>query len=180
MKKKVIIGIVLVIFITGSILIFSNKEECNENALKFKETYEKYNNKKEELDIEDNNPMVAINKEDIIKKIDKEDGIIFFGTPKENESRLLVKTLLEVSQDYSCEVIYYYDLNKLDKDSDIYKEIQTKLGNHELKNGSVVFYKKGEIVGYSEYNKNTKTMKKTIDAGFTSISGGMCEIAKQC
>ena len=181
MKKKIIMGIILVAVITGSILIFSNKEEnCSDDALKFKEMYEEYNDKKEKLDIKKDNPMVAINKADIVKKIDEEDGVIFFGTPKENKSRLLVKTLLEVSQDYSCEVIYYYDLSNLSKDSDIYKELQTKLGDYQLKNDMVVFYKKGEVVGYSEYNKDTKLMKKEIDKGFTSVSGGMCEIAKQC
>lgn len=180
MKKKIIIGVVLAIIITGSILIFRDKEQCNDNALKFKEIYEKYNKSKEKLNIKDDNPMVKINKEDIVKKINKSDGVIFFGTPKENESRILVKVLLEVSKDYDCEVIYYYDLSKLDKESDIYKELQTKLGDYKLKNGTIIFYKKGEIVGYTEYKDNYKDMKKEINTNFTSISSGMCEVAKQC
>jgi hypothetical protein len=181
MKKRIIIGIILAIAITGGIILFTdNDEKCNDSALKFKETYEKYNNTKEKLTIKDDNPMVAIKKENIITKIDKGNGVIFFGTPKENESRLVVKNLLEVSKDYNCEVIYYYDLTNLDKESDIYKELSSKLGDNELKNGIVIFHKNGEVVECVEYNKNTKEMKLEIDSGFSAVNNGMCEVAKQC
>ena len=181
MKKRIIMGIILATVITGGIILLTgNEEKCNDNALRFKETYEKYNTTKEKLIINDNNPMVEIKKEDITKKIDKGNGVIFFGTPKEDESRLVVKSLLEISKDYDCEVIYYYDLSKLDKESDVYKKLITRLGDNELKNGTVVFHKNGEIVEYVEYNKNTKEMKLQIDSGFNLINKGMCEVAKQC
>ena len=179
MKNRMVIGIILAVIITTGILLYPKKDEkCNYSAEKFKETYEKYNKTKEKLTIKNDNPMVEIKEENIIKKIDNGNGVMFFGSPKENESRLLVKTLLQVSKNYDCEVIYYHDLSKLDKEN-VSKEISKKLGDKSLKNGIVIFHKKGEISKYVEYNKESD-IKKELNEGFTSISGGMCEVAKQC
>lgn len=179
MKKKIIIGIVLVIIIITGIIIFSNNKKCNTNALEFKKEYEKYNTSLVKLSISDDNPMVKMNKQNIIKKIDSSNGILFFGNPKNNDSRTLIKELLKVARDYDCEIIYYYDINDL-KDNNVYDELQTKLGEYSLKNNIVIFYKKGEITKYQEYVKDIKGLDKNLVEGFDSISGGMCEVAKQC
>lgn len=175
MKKIIILGILLVAIVTGC---GDNNKKCNTNALKFKEEYEKYN-KVLKLDIKDDNPMVKMNENDIIKKIDSSNGILFFGDPKNSDSRTLVKELLKTAKDYDCEIIYYYDINDL-KDNNVYDELQTKLGEDKLKNNIVIFYKKGEITKYQEYIKDIKELDKNLVEGFDSISGGMCEVAKQC
>ncbi len=181
MKNKIIFGIVATIIITICIVIFAgNNKECNEQAIEFKNTYEKYNDNLEKLNIDEDNPMSKINKEDIINKIDSSNGIIFFGNPKNNESRILINELLKVAPDYNCEVVYYYNLMKLDINSEIYSKLKEKLGDYELKNSIIIFYKKGEISKYVEYNKDSKEINKNIKEGFNSINGGMCEVAKQC
>ena len=181
MKKKIIVGIILVVIITCGIIVFlPSNEKCNDQALEFKKIYEEYNNRLLKLNIKDNNPMSKINKEDIIKKIDSSDGIIFFGSPNDNESRKLVRELLQVAPDYNCEVIYYYDFTKLDKNSEVFSKLKEKLGDNEFKSNIIIFYKKGEISKYIEYSKDIKEIKKNIIDGFDSINGGMCEVAKQC
>ena len=180
MKKRIIIGIVLAIVIAGSFLIFTdNNKKCNTNALEFKKEYEKYNANLIKLSIDDDNPMVKMNKNNIINKIDSSNGILFFGNPKNNDSRTIVKELLKVAKDYDCEVIYYYDINDL-KNDDVYTKLETKLSGKSLTNNIVIFYKKGEITKYQEYVKGTKKLNKNLVEGFDSISGGMCEVAKQC
>ena len=180
MKKKIIIGMVLlVIIIVGLIIVIKdNNKKCNTNALKFKREYEKYNTILK-IDIKDDNPMVKMNKKNIINKMNSSNGILFFGNPKSGDSRILVKELLKAAKDYDCEIIYYYNVNDL-KDDKVYNELQTKLGDKELKNSVVIFYKKGEIVKYQEYIKNINILNKNLVEGFDSISGGMCEVAKQC
>lgn len=174
MKKIIVVGILLVTLVTGC----GNNNKCNTNALKFKEEYEKYN-KVLKIDIKDDNPMVKMNKNNIIKKIDSSNGILVLANPKDKDSRTLVKELLKVAKDYDCEIIYYYNIDDL-KDNSIYNELQTKVGDYSLKNNIVIFYKKGEISKYQEYIKNTKELDKNLVEGFDSISGGMCEVAKQC
>ena len=180
MKKRIIIAIVLAIVIVGSVFIFTgNNKNCNTNALEFKKEYEKYNNSLVKISISDDNPMVKMNKSNIIKKIDSSSGILFFGNPKNNNSRTLIKELLKVAKDYDCEIIYYYDINDL-KNNDVYTELETKLADKSLENNIVIFYKKGEITKYQEYVKEAKELNKNLVEGFDSISGGMCEVAKQC
>lgn len=174
MKKIIVVGILLVTLVTGC----GNNKKCNTNALKFKEEYEKYN-KVLKINIKDDNPMVKMNKNNIIKKIDSSNGILFLGDSKDKNSRILVKELLKVAKDYDCEIIYYYNINDL-KDNNIYDELQTKIGEYSLKNNIVIFYKKGEISKYQEYVKDTKELDKNLVEGFDSINGGMCEVAKQC
>ena len=175
MKKTIIIVILLVAFITGC---GDNNKKCNTNALKFKEEYEKYN-KVLKIDIKDDNPMVKMNTKNIINKIDSSNGILFLGNSKDKDSRTLVKELLKVAKDYDCEIIYYYNIDDI-KDDNVYNELQNKLVEDKLKNNIVIFYKKGEITKYQEYVNNIKELNKNIVEGFESISGGMCEVAKQC
>lgn len=181
MKNKIICGIVVIITIIICIIIVGiNNKECNEQAIEFKNIYEKYNDTLEKLNIDKENPMSNINKEDIIKKIDSSNGIMFFGNPKDNESRILVKELLKIAPDYNCEVVYYYDLTKIDNNNGVYSKLKEKLGENELKNNIIIFYKKGEISKYVKYSKDNNDIKNNIKEGFDSINGGMCEVAKQC
>ena len=86
---------------------------------------------------------------------------------------------MKVAKDYDCEIIYYYNINDL-KNDDVYTKLETKLSGKSLKNNTIIFYKKGEITKYQEYVKEIKELNKNLVEGFDSISGGMCEVAKQC
>ena len=173
MKKKVVIAVLLIIAIITTVLIIKEtKKECNTQAKRFKELYEKYNNKEitnngkkyklQELDIDKENKMIEINKESIYKKLSEKTSIIFLGSPKDYTSREMLKVLLEISKDNNCETIYYYDINKLNdkykkgEDTELYGKITEILGdkitnnfedseNKKIEAGTIIFSKNGEI-----------------------------------
>ena len=172
--KKLVIIIGLIILVVGTTIFFiiNNNKECNIQGKKFKNSYEKYNNKEIEynnkkyklqsLTIDEENPMVEISKEDIIKKLDSSTSIIIFISPKDYKSRELIKSLLEIAKSNNCETIYYYDIDKLNdnyknnKDKDLYNSIIEKLGDNitktfddseekKLENSTIIFEKDKDI-----------------------------------
>ena len=219
--KKLVIIIGLIILVVGTTIFFiiNNNKECNIQGKKFKNSYEKYNNKEIEynnkkyklqsLTIDEENPMVEISKEDIIKKLDSSTSIIIFISPKDYKSRELIKSLLEIAKSNNCETIYYYDIDKLNdnyknnKDKDLYNSIIEKLGDNitktfddseekKLENSTIIFSKDKEIklviedlTENYEYGKKLTTEEKKkleskINEGFSELNGGVCEIRQQC
>ena len=193
MKKKILIVSILVVALVGIIttiyIIRDSKKNCNTQANRFKVLYEKYNNKEithndnkyklQELKIDKENPMVEISKENIYSKLSEKTSILFFGSPKDYTSREMIKVLLEISEYNNCETIYYYDIDKLNKEyqngenTDLYSKITDKLGeklnntfentnNKKIENGTIVFSKDGEIKtvieGISENYKYGKSI----------------------
>ncbi len=223
MKKKIIIIGIIVLLLAGGIttfLIVKNKnKECNSQATRFKKLYEKYNgveityNKKkyklQNLEIEKDNPMASISKEDIYNKLEKGTNIIFFSSAKDYTSREMLEVLLEVAKGNNCDTIYYFDIDKLNEnyskeiDVELYDKITEKLDSNinkyfkdtdkkKIENGTIVFSKDGEIKKVIEnisddYEYGTKiskdqekNLKTNINEGFSDISGGVCEIRQQC
>lgn len=219
--KKLVIIIGLIILVVGTTIFFiiNNNKECNIQGKRFKNLYEKYNNKEIEynnkkyklqsLTIDEENPMVEISKEDIIKKLDSSTSIIVFISPKDYKSRELIKSLLEIAKSNNCETIYYYDIDKLNdnyknnKDKDLYNSIIEKLGDNitktfddseekKLENSTIIFSKDKEIklviedlTENYEYGKKLTTEEKKkleskINEGFSELNGGVCEIRQQC
>lgn len=152
MKKKVmylIVGISVLCLILVSVLMFINKDnkkekETNEYALKFKEEYEQFNNKKNSrgqeylnLTISEDNPIMYSNYNEIINIIDSKTGVIYFGFPECPWCRNAVSVLLESAKYNGVEEIYYLNIQDMRdqyevRDNELVKTKEAGEGYYEL------------------------------------------------
>lgn len=115
--KKVLIYLLLfmtVITISGCDI---NKDNHQEQALRFKEEYESLNGKDNNgktfrtVKISKDNPFIYKDAKDIIKMINnKESFIVYFGFAKCPWCRSMIETLIKVADDYEVDTIYYVDI----------------------------------------------------------------------
>lgn len=118
MKKR--LGILIILL---SIFIISGcdkKEETKEksDATKFKEEYEKLNNTENNqgkahrnLNINENNPFIYSNPNEIISKIEnKETFYVYFGSSYCPWCRSIIETTIKVANEKNIEKIYYVDI----------------------------------------------------------------------
>ena len=124
-KKNRIIIISLVLFTVCVIilLIYSilNKNVKSNDALKFRNEYMEYNDKTNEyldeayrlLNISEDNTVKYLNKKNIIKKLDSIKGIVFFGVPDDDNSRVIVESLLNKCHEENI-TIYYLNGSEID------------------------------------------------------------------
>ncbi|MDD3341075.1 MAG: hypothetical protein PHN72_02600 [Bacilli bacterium] len=147
MKKKIIIGIVALIIVGLSLLVFflvqkQNVKEENVEGQKFKEEYAAYNNQKsksgkqyKKVDMEEDNRFVYADM-DQIKKVIKGTGVIYFGFPECPWCRNAVSVLNDAAKQTDLSHIYYLnvfdmrDEKKLDENGNI---VTTKEGTKEYK-----------------------------------------------
>lgn len=137
--KKILLISICLLLISGC----SSKEKTD--AIKFKEEYEKYNNSKIELEIDENNIITYATTEEINKIIKEKTGVIFIGSPKDNLSRTAIKTLLEASDSTDLTTIYYID------------KIDNIEGIEEKKTPIVLNVLEGEVVSYHTGTINDST-----------------------
>ena len=126
MKKEKILFIALpVLCAVAAILAFTfvGKKEINEDALKFKEEYEKLNGtvafgeiKYNNLEISENNPIKYSSYDELIEVIKNESGIIYLGFPGCPWCRSALPILLDVAKDNDISTIYYKNI-KDDRDA---------------------------------------------------------------
>jgi hypothetical protein len=98
-----------------------NELKVTEDSKKFKDEYEGYNGKQNSsgtntflsISIAENNPMKYSNPEEIIKLLDGDTGVIYFGFPTCPWCRNAVPVLLEVAKEKKLKTIYYYDLSDI-------------------------------------------------------------------
>ena len=114
MKKKILLLIILIASILLTIFILKpfNKEKEITDNLKFKEEYEKLNNKENiNVTINENNPFIYTTPKDVIKKINKKETfVIYFGFSKCPYCRTILPSLIEVSEYLEVNKIYYVDI----------------------------------------------------------------------
>lgn len=121
MKKKVVIGILIVLIIClGVFLIFKTNGNKNirEDSIKFKEDYESYNGKSNQNDkkyrvvnINKNNPFVYKTEDEIVSMINnKETFAVYFGFNTCPWCRSVIEELIKVSKDLSIDTIYYVNV----------------------------------------------------------------------
>lgn len=86
----------------------------NKDALKFKEEYESFNDKKNQyfeyrnLTIEENNPIVYSTAEEIVEKIENKDiFIVYFGDPECPWCRSVVEQMIKSANKNNVKKIYY-------------------------------------------------------------------------
>lgn len=117
MKKKILLIIILVASILLTIFILKpfNKETKITDSIKFKEEYEKLNNKDNiNITISENNPFIYSNASNIIKRINnKETFVIYFGFNKCPYCRSVLPSLIEVSEYLEVDKIYYVDISDI-------------------------------------------------------------------
>lgn len=121
-KLYILLPILCVIAAAISYFVVVNNDN-NEDALKFKEEYEKLNNttaysdkKYSELEISENNPIKYSNYAEIIDIIEKGTGIIYLGFPECPWCRSALPILFDVAQDNKINKIYYLNI-KNERDS---------------------------------------------------------------
>ena len=206
MKKSTILIIFLIILVAisfGIILKLNNQLNETKNktivesssksdAQKFKEEYEKINGGKtsdnetyNELNIDENNPMVYISLEELVDIINTEnEAYVYISSSFCPYCRATVETLLNVVKDLNINKIYYYDDTKQNP-SDQYDNMLEKLGKKgvnfinkdgqrkwgvplvlKAKNGQVISETRGTSYqlneGQSKYDSLTEKQKKQV------------------
>lgn len=120
MKK--IFAIILIMMLTLTLTGCSDKPVEKNDALKFKEEYEKQNGVKNEkynvttrtLNIPEDNPMVYATAGEIVTKIEnKETFVVYFGFSDCPWCRSVVEELIHVAKDLNVEKLYYVDVKEL-------------------------------------------------------------------
>lgn len=130
MKIKIQLGILLLIFLLSSYLIYtfvgdSSVKDNNNNIVekitkdeeKFKKEYEALNDKYDEqrqmnyvnVDIKEDNNIIYSNAEEIIKLLESGTGIIYFGFPECPWCRNAIPVLINTASEYSIKQIYYFN-----------------------------------------------------------------------
>lgn len=104
MKLK---NVILIIFCL--ILCVGCNNTKKTDAIKFKEEYEKYNDTKVELEIDEDNIITYGSVDKINKIISSGTGVIFIGDPKDNLSRRALNILLQAADNTDLDIIYYID-----------------------------------------------------------------------
>ena len=166
MKKniKVIIIIVsiLIICLLIGIIIGKNKDVYNDNSnetqtdiktvgernpIKFKNEYESRNGTIREKDgfvyntvsIDENNPIVYINLEELVYLIEsQQEAIVFISTSDCPYCRASIESLLKAAKDLNIDTIYYYDIsNNQEDDEELKNKIIDKKIANKNDNGSL-------------------------------------------
>ena len=122
MKKEKIVLICLPILcaiaaILGYFKVIDVETSIEKDSIKFKNEYEKYNNKETSsnqkylnLDISDDNPIKYSSYDEIIKVINNQTGIIYLGFPECPWCRSIISTLFDVVEDNEIDTIYYLNI----------------------------------------------------------------------
>lgn len=140
MNKKLLLITIIFVLLIGC----TKKEQTD--AIKFKEEYEKYNNTKIKLNISEDNIIKYATKKEIKEIIKNKSGVIFIGDPKDNQSRVAIKCLLNASESTDLQQIYYT------KDTTDIEEIEN------TKTPIVIYVLEGKIV--STHNGTIKDKTK--------------------
>ena len=149
-KEKIMLILVPILLAIISIIAYISISSIGKDSLKFKREYESYNNKSIydnvnyiNLNISFNNPIKYSNYDEIFKVLNSETGIIFLGSPKIQDSRNIVNTLLKSVNDKKINKIYYLDITN---DMDSYIVEDNKLVYELDSNGN-------ELKGTENYHK---------------------------
>ena len=113
-KNMIIRVLIVILMMIGAIAFFNvsqNKKE-NEDAIKFKEEYEKLNNEKvgeftySKIDIKEDNPFVYADAKDVVNTLKNGTGLIYMGF----SSCPWCRNAVNVLQHLSVDKILYLDM----------------------------------------------------------------------
>lgn len=139
----------------------TSKKEQAYDAKQFKEEYESYNGKiraknnmeNRTISIDEDNPFVYINSDELIKKIEgKEDFFLYLGSPECPWCRSNIEMAIEVGKENDIDTIYY--LNIWDENGqEIFRDL------YDVVNGKVV----QKVEGDPNYYKFIEYFDKYLD-----------------
>ena len=139
----------------------TSKKEQASDAKQFKEEYESYNGKiraknnmeNRTISIDEDNPFVYINSDELIKKIEgKEDFFLYLGSPECPWCRSNIEMAIEVGKENDIDTIYY--LNIWDEHGqEIFRDL------YDVVNGKVVH----KVEGDPNYYKFIEYFDKYLD-----------------
>ncbi len=171
MKKFLLFIFLTVIAIT----ITGCTNKASQDALKFKEEYESFNDKANEyfeyrnINIDEINPIIYQSDAEIVKRIEnKETFIVYFGDPECPWCRSVIEQALKVAKENNVDKIYYVRFwNGFHKETirDVY-ELDSKNKPVVKEKGSDAYYK---LLEYLDNVLGDYTLKdgdgKTIETG---------------
>lgn len=152
-----ILGVLCVVLLLIGAFYKTNKSDIKD----FKEEYEAYNGKKTgdytffDVNIELNNKVSYIAEEDLLKAMDNETAIFYFGFPTCPWCRNMVEPLLKVAKDRNIKIYYFNPKEIRSNDNKTYDKLVKKVdkylekdenGNKVLYVPDVYFIKNGKIV----------------------------------
>ena len=121
-----------------------NEVKTNTDAIKIKEEYLADNNNYFTVNLSDNNVYKYINKKDLMETLEKKDGLIFIGNPKNNITRKNIVVLNDVVSSTSVPEIYYIDIKDIDDDLNDYLSDEKDINT--IKSGTLISVEDGEIL----------------------------------
>lgn len=165
MKKNILIIIVAVLIVlVTTFSIFKNNTNVETDASKFKKEYESLNNTYNEsskhdyvkVEIDNDNPIVYSNYEEVVDILKNKTGVIYFGFKECPWCRNAVPVLIDAAKELGIDKIYYYD-NKDSRDQKSLDEngniVTEKEGTDEYKN--LVEILKDYLPSYDGLNDNS-------------------------
>ncbi len=201
MKKKVIIGIVILILLVGVALtlvwIFRNDEDSNlSDAERFSREYS---------DIQDNNVFVYRNVDEIIRILEHGTGVVYLGFPECKWCQKYVTYLNEAALENNITRIYYLDILEDRTNNTLeYQEIVSILdeylqydeeGNKRVFVPMVIVVDQGQIVGFddetsldthnlddpNEYwtDEEVSDLMSKLKEMFSYVNSGICNECKE-
>lgn len=154
MNKKlmyVIAGLISLVLISLILWHFSYTFNTKRDSVRFKNTYESYNNLKsdsgelyESISISKDNKIKYINFENLTTELNKGTSLIYLGYPTDAINRLCVQTIIDSINSSKVERLYYFEISKSSND---YKKILEILNMNELELPNILAIRKGELVG---------------------------------
>ena len=190
--KLIVLGAILVLLIGALvILMFSDdKNEVNNDALKFKEEYS---------EVSDDNVFVYRDINEIIKILENGTGVVYLGFPECQWCQAYVVMLDEVAREEGLEKIYYFNiLEDRKNNTEEYQKIVSILkdnllfdeeGNKRIYVPDVTAVLKGEIIGHNnessvvdgtqtpeEYwdEEKVKTLKSQLRNMISQVNDELC------
>lgn len=114
-KIKCIIVTILILTVIFTVFLVKNNR-LTDDERKFKYEYERFNGKKNlskikyvKIDILDKNKIKYLTDKQLLKLMEEETGVVFFGYPQSNYSRNAIVVLLDVMSKYKKQNINYYN-----------------------------------------------------------------------
>ncbi len=160
-----LISILIIVSILGLFIVLSNKGKSD--AVKFKEEYENYNKSNLKVNIDKNNPFVYRDEKQIKKILKNNTGMIYLGTANDDNSRLVVNTILPLAKSNDVKKIFYLDTSKItDKSLKKYKD----------NNICVIFIISGEVIAsYTKEEFKDSNTKKEINYYMQQTFNDYCD-----
>lgn len=175
--KKLFICLIASFSIFIVLINFNDNTLDINDSLKFKEEYENISNDNIEykkLTISENNPMIYLNENEYIDFLNSMDGILYIGTPYDNNCRDAVEILLRLASQNNITKIYYIDKN-LAFDTNI------DLSEYDLSSSDaplVIFRKNNKLINIYKENDflNDDDLEERISNDMNLMFDDLCSV----